>query len=120
MTLHSVVNEQLYPDLTVTLRLLRSGPIMVKWDYVKLPDGWKKPWAVPDEVLTFDKSAATVGMLSDFVTVGINDALLTIKNGNVDVFDLKSIVLRSYFNNIHSNLGNQPSFSHINSIHSLG
>jgi hypothetical protein len=111
--LTSLVNNALFPDLTVNFKILATGALMINWNYKALPDGWKEPWAVSSQVLDINQTVAETGALSDYVqlTLQSGDPLMSVftnTTSGVKVFDLEGIILREYLNRIHSNVYTAP------------
>ena len=92
-----LLSDGALPSLNVDFKLLKSGPLMISWNYAKKPDGWKEPWTVPDSVLNIDKTLAEGEEmhLSDYIVLNKNESLLTVKDGKngAKVFDLRGMVL---------------------------
>jgi alpha-glucosidase (family GH31 glycosyl hydrolase) len=102
--------EFLYPDLNVTLSVLKSGAVNVHWTYAmvneSLPSGYSMPFEVPSDIIATNRSDLKSGeKLSDYLTTsdGSKAPLISIKSGKgqtAEIFDLGSLVLKEHFNYI--------------------
>lgn len=44
-------NAKVLPDLNVTLKVLSSNILNVKWTFATVPEGWRTPFEIPEEII---------------------------------------------------------------------
>ena len=98
-------NTALYPNLTVEMKMLKTGALNVKWMYADSNmSGYTAPFEVPTDIVNTKRNETMNGaILSNYINVGdgAQSPLLSVKNSNSTViYDLGSLVLKEHFNYI--------------------
>jgi hypothetical protein len=60
------------PDLKIDLAILKSGVVVVKWNYDSAPAGTKVPFTVPTDIVDAGTDYSTTAKLSDRVKINVD------------------------------------------------
>lgn len=108
----SAAGDAVVPNLQLNVSVKANGMIQLKWNYADKPTQVRKPFEVPDDIVTLSAiSDSTTHKVADYVTLdnhGESDpnSLLTVSSdaagAKTKIFSLGAVMLGDYFNLINS------------------
>lgn len=110
MTLTSAAGDALVPNLHLNISVKANGMIQLKWNYADKDTKMRKPFEVPDDIVTLSNlKESTTHNVSDYVTLDNfaegSSSLLTVHSsagGNkTKIFSLGGVMLGDYLNLIN-------------------
>jgi hypothetical protein len=91
-------NAKVLPDLKVSLKVTESNTLNVKWTFDKLPDDWRTPFEIPNEIIEI-KNPRQYVQLSKYVEVTDKPFGLKVLNSQgAAVLTIEELFLHSYLN----------------------